>query len=116
MSEEISVESLNLKKPLDKMTAKELRELVMEKMPQIVGASGMTKDQLLQEIKEFLGLEDDESGGNPYKDQIASCKRKIKELRAQKAELQGAESKQEREKYRKQIKKIKRLTRRLAAS
>ena len=115
MSEGQTIESLNLKKPLDKMTAKELRELVIDKMPQIVGASGMDKDQLLKEIKEELGLVE-ESGSNPYKDQIASSKRKIKELQAKKKELSGTEAKRDKDKYRREIKKLKRLTRRLSAS
>ena len=51
MAEEIN---LDLKKPLDKMTAKELRQLAIEKIPQITGASGMDKDQLVKAIKEVL--------------------------------------------------------------
>ena len=38
---------LDLKKPLDKMTAKELRELVLKQIPQVTGASGLGKDELL---------------------------------------------------------------------
>ena len=116
MSEELKIESLNLKKPLDKMTAKELRELSMDKFPQIVGASGMGKDELLAQIKEALGLGGEDTGENPYKEQIFSCKRNIREMRSQKQALSGAEAKQEKDKLRKKIKKMKRLTRRLAAS
>ncbi len=46
---------LELKKPLEKMTAKELRELSMKQLPQVVGASGMGKEELLAEIKKVLG-------------------------------------------------------------
>ena len=116
MSEELKIESLNLKKPLDKMTAKELRELSIEKFPQIVGASGMGKDELLEHIKEELGIAGEGSGQNPYKEQIASCKRTIKDLRAQKQELAGSEARKEKDALRKKIKKMKRLTRRLSAN
>lgn len=116
MSEELKIESLNLKKPLDRMTAKELRELSMEKIPQIVGASGMGKDEVLARIKEVFGLGEEGSGANPYKEQIASCKRTIKEMRVQKHNLSGSDAKQEKDKLRKKIKKMKRLTRRLASS
>ena len=64
MSDELTLESLDLKKPLDKMTQKELRELCMAKIPQITGASGMSKEELLPAIKEVLGIEDEE-GRNP---------------------------------------------------
>ena len=57
MSDEIKLE---LKKPLDKMTAKELRQLVIEKIPQITGASGMDKETLLASIKEVMGITDEE--------------------------------------------------------
>lgn len=110
----ISLESLNLKKPLEKMTAKELRELCIEKIPQITGASGMSKEELLQNIKEFLGLLDQESTTSPYKEQIFSIKRQIKELRAQKQDLSSRQNKQ-REHLRKRIKQLKKQTRRLAA-
>ncbi len=110
----ISLESLDLKKPLEKMTAKELRELCMEKIPQITGASGMSKEELLQNIKEFFGLLDKDSKTSPYKEQIFSIKRQIKELRAQKQDLSSRQNKQK-EYLRKRIKQLKRQTRRMAA-
>ncbi len=113
--EKLTLESLNLKKPLEKMTAKELRELCIEKIPQISGASGMDKEELLQNIKEFFGLLDDESKKSPYKDQILSIKQEIKELKARKQELAAKENK-EKERLRKRIKKLKRQTRQLAVN
>ncbi|MFP4213807.1 MAG: hypothetical protein ACLFRL_06810 [Desulfohalobiaceae bacterium] len=110
----ITLESLNLKKPLEKMTAKELRELCIEKIPQITGASGMSKEELLHNIKEFFGLLDDERKGSAYKDQILSIKKRIKELKAQKQELAPSANK-EKERLRKRIKQLKRQTRRMAA-
>lgn len=113
MSEELTLEKLNLKKPLDKMTAKELRELTIEKIPQITGASGMDKASLLSAIKELLGLEDAEGGVSPYKDQIRSLKKEIKGLRTEKAET---DSRKERDIMRRKINRLKKRTRRLARS
>ena len=47
----------NLKKPLDKMTVKELREVALE-LPQITGVHGMNKPELLAAVKEAKGIED----------------------------------------------------------
>ncbi len=115
MAEQISLESLNLKKPLEKMTAKELRELAIDKIPQIVGASGMDKNELLHEIKKICGLIDEESNVSPYKEQIWSIKKEMRNLREQKQNLPKSERK-ERDKLRKQIKKMKRQTRSLATT
>lgn len=112
MSDQIN---LDLKKPLDKMTAKELRQLAMEKIPQITGASGMDKDSLVAAIKEVLGITDEEgSAKKAYQDQIKNLKQKIKELQAKKMDLPKAE-KQTRESLRKQIHRLKKRTRRLSA-
>ncbi|MCK9240058.1 hypothetical protein [Desulfocurvus sp.] len=111
MSDELTLESLDLKKPLDKMTQKELRELCMEKIPMITGASGMSKEELLPAIKEILGIEDEEIEGTPYKDQIHAIKQDIRSLRAKKGE---SSNRKEREILRKKINKLKKRTRRLA--
>ncbi len=115
MAEELTLDSLNLKKPLEKMTAKELRELAIDKIPQITGASGMDKDELLEAIKEVLGIAEEEYKGTKYKEQILATKRQIKELRAQKTNIPTGHRK-ERDKLRKQIKQLKRKTRKMAAS
>lgn len=108
---EVSFEDLGLTKSLDKMTAKELRALCMEKIPAIVGASGMGKDDLVTKIKEIFGINDDEGGVSPYKDQILSLKREIRELRVKK---ETVEERKDRETLRRKINKLKKRTRRLA--
>jgi len=114
MAEEISFDSLGLKKPLDKMTAKELRELVINKLPMITGASGMAKEEIVAAIKEAFGLSDaDGKKVSPYKTQIHALKREIRDLRTKKTET--AERKQ-REIIRRKINKLKKRTRRLAAA
>lgn len=114
MSEELTLESLGLKKPLDKMTAKELRQLAMDKIPHITGASGMQKEELLSAIKEILGIDPEgDKTVSPYKAQIKSIKSEIKNLRVEKKELEG---RKERSSMRRKINKLKKRTRRLAAS
>ena len=110
MSEELN---LDLKKPLDKMTAKELRQLAMEKIPQITGASGMDKEQLVKAIKEALGIEEAEDGVSPYKAQILSMKNEINKLRGEKSATDKKE-KQKRKALRRKIHILKKRTRRLA--
>jgi hypothetical protein len=108
---EITFESLGLTKPLDKMTAKELRAMIVAKIPSIVGASGMQKDELVKAVKDTFGIVDEEGAISPYKDQIFSMKKKIREMRVSKG---GVEGRQERTQLRRKINKLKKRTRRLA--
>ncbi|MDP2848513.1 MAG: hypothetical protein Q8O35_10010 [Humidesulfovibrio sp.] len=109
---EMTFESLGLTKTLDKMTAKELRQLVVaKKIPSIVGASGMQKDELVVAIKGVFGIVDAEGGVSPYKDQIISTKKLIRELRVAKGTV---EARQERTQLRRKINKLKKRTRRLS--
>ncbi|MBI5520191.1 MAG: hypothetical protein HY916_09030 [Desulfovibrio sp.] len=111
---EMTFESLGLTKPLDKMTAKELRALVVaKKIPSIVGASGMQKEELVVAIKGVFGIVDEEGAVSPYKDQIVNMKRKIREMRVEKT---GVEGRQARTQLRRKINKLKKRTRRLAAA
>ncbi|MBU1003212.1 MAG: hypothetical protein KKE73_11930 [Proteobacteria bacterium] len=113
MSEELTLESLELKKDLNKMTQKELRELCIEKITQITGASGMTKEELLPAIKEVLGIEEEEVPKSPYKEQIFASKQEINALRSKKS---GTTERAQREIIRKKINKLKKRTRRLASA
>ena len=111
--EEIKFDDLGLKKPLDKMTAKELRQLVIDKLPMITGASGMGKEEIITSIKDVFGMHDDEGQKvSPYKAQISDLKKEIKDLRSSKTEM--SERKQ-RDGLRRKINKLKKRTRRLAA-
>ncbi len=113
MSEEINLE---LKKPLDKMTAKELRQLCIDKIPQIRGASGMSKEELLSSIKEVLGMSQEEGGkSGAYKEQIKSLKARMKELQEQRLNLPKSR-RRERDVLRKKIHDLRKNTRRLAAT
>ncbi len=108
---EVSFESLGLTKTLDKMTAKELRQLAMEKIPAIVGASSMSKEDLVARIKELFDISDEDGSVSPYKDQILGLKREIRDLRAAKEQADG---RKERDVLRRKINKLKKRTRRLA--
>lgn len=111
--EEISFNDLGLSKPLDKMTAKELRQLVIDKLPMITGASGMGKDEIITAIKDVFDMKDDEEQKvSPYKARISALKGEIKELRETKA---GVEDRKERDKLRRKINQLKKRTRRLAS-
>ncbi|CCO23813.1 hypothetical protein [Maridesulfovibrio hydrothermalis] len=111
MSEEkITLESLELKKPLDKLTQKELRELCINKMPLISGVSGMDKDTIIANIKEFLGIKEEDTV-SPYKDQILTIKKTIRTMREEKVKV---ESRKDRSIMRRRINKLKKRTRAMA--
>ncbi|NJB68126.1 hypothetical protein GGQ74_001799 [Desulfobaculum xiamenense] len=104
--------TFQLKKPLEKMTVKELRELAIREAPQITGASGMEKQTLLSAIKETLGIANHEEGApNPYQGQIASLKGTIHELQTAKLDTTD---KTKRKLIRRKINKLKKHTRRMA--
>ncbi|SDL32099.1 hypothetical protein SAMN05660337_2634 [Maridesulfovibrio ferrireducens] len=112
MSEEkVTLESLALKKPLDKLTTKELRELCINKMPLIAGVSGMDKDTIITNVKEFLEIVEEEGAVSPYKDQILTIKGQIKTMRADKVKV---ESRKDRTLLRRKINKLKKRTRAMA--
>lgn len=108
MAEEITIE---LKKPLEKMTAKELRDLVINQMPMIQGASGMDKDALVAKIKEVLGITTEAGGAKPFKAQILSMKAQMRELRLKKTAEAG---RKEKDVIRRKVNRLKKLSRRLA--
>ena len=106
---------LDLKKPLDKMTAKELRDLVLKQIPQITGASGLGKDEIIAQIKGVLGIGGEEGPQiSPYKGKILSMKGKMRDLRAKRSDVAGDDSRKQKDILRRQINKLKKRTRRLA--
>lgn len=112
MSEELTLESLGLEKPLEKMTAKELREMIIEKLPMIQGASGMDKDALVKAVKDVLGIVDPEpTPAENAKAEIADLKKTMRQLKTDKAGIADAKK---REILRKKIGKLKKRTRKLA--
>jgi len=77
-------------KPLDKMTAVELREVAKE-IPEITGASGMKKADLLSAIKEARGITDEPIEKDKTAEQVGATVRNIKnEIRALKTKREAA--------------------------
>ena len=61
-------------KPLEKMTATELRELAKE-IPEITGAHGMNKAELVAAVKQARGIEDTPGSVREIKAQIQKLKK-----------------------------------------
>lgn len=98
-------------KPLEKMTAKELRELGKQ-IPEITGVYGMNKAELISAIKKARGITEE----SPKKKDasVREIKKKIKALKAEReAALHNNDMKMA-DIYRSRISKLKKKTRRAA--
>ncbi len=98
-------------KPIDKMTVKELREIAKE-MPEITGAHGMNKFELLSIIKEVKGIVDE--GPKKGNGSVRALKTKIRDLKKKRAEALEAQEAKMSTIYRKRISRLKKKTRRSA--
>ncbi len=99
-------------KPLEKMTAKELRELAMT-MPEISGVHGMNKPELISEIKQVRGIVDD-SAGNKGSSSVREIKKKMKKMKAEREKLIEKNDDKMAEIYKRRILRLKKKTRRAA--
>lgn len=98
-------------KPLEKSTAKELRELALE-IPEIAGVHGMNKTELVTAIKKSRGIEDDSDNKND--NTIRETKKKIKELKEKhKTAVETNDTKMSNV-YKKRMLRLKKKTRRAA--
>jgi len=98
-------------KPLDKMTANELRELA-KTIPEITGVHGMKKAELLAAIKKAKGIAEEVT---PKADKsVREMKKKIKSLKAQKKAALEAKDKKMTKIYQRRISRLKKQTRRAA--
>lgn len=98
-------------KPIEKMTAKELRELALT-LEGIVGVHAMNKPELLAAIKESKGIVDD-SKKNKNVD-VRALKLKIHELREKRLQAKAAGNKKLADSLRRRISRMKKKTRRAA--
>lgn len=99
-------------KALEKMTVKDLREMAKD-MPQIIGVSGMKKEELIVAIKEVKGIKDE-----PIKKADASVgelKKKIKEIKVQRQAALEAKDRKMATIYKRRISRLKKKSRRAAA-
>jgi hypothetical protein len=100
-------------KPLDRMTATELRKYALE-LGEITGVHGMNKEELLAAIKQVKGIVDE--GKKAAKAvNMRELKQKVKELRALKAEAYAAgESNKKIAILRRRMNRLKKRTRKAA--
>jgi len=96
-------------KPLEKMTAKELRE-VGKQLPEITGVYGMNKAELVSAIKKAKGITED----LPKKSDssVREIKKKIKTLKTAREVTINDNDHKMAEIYQRRIKKLKKKTRR----
>jgi hypothetical protein len=106
-------------KPLDKMTAKELREIALE-IPDIEGAHAMKKEQLLEAIKKARGIEEEAPGEKKEKKAaesetiIRDLKQKIILLKQEKEAARATKDKKKLDVLRRRINRLKKRTRKVA--
>jgi hypothetical protein len=120
MSDETQEKEAQQEKSLDKMTATELRE-VAAGIPEITGAHGMKKDELLAAIKKAKGIEETVPVKKKKKTTTASSLMTVKEMKAKIVQLrkeqgevrQGGDRKQMKI-MRRRLNRLKKKTRRLA--
>jgi hypothetical protein len=100
-------------KPLDKMTATELRKYALE-LGEITGVHGMNKEELLVAIKKVKGIEDE--GKKTAKTvNVRELKEQVKELRARKAAAyEAGESSKKINILRRKMNRLKKRTRKAA--
>lgn len=96
-------------KPLEKMTAKELRE-VGKQLPEIVGVYGMNKAELVSAIKKARGIIEDTTTTPDAS--VREIKKKIISLKANRENALNENDKKMADIYRRRIIKLKKKTRR----
>jgi hypothetical protein len=108
----MSAEKIETKeKPLEKMTVTDLREMAKE-IPEISGAHGMKKEELIAAIKKSKGIVDE-----PVKKadvSLVEIKKKIKTLKAQREAAIVAKDKKMATVYKRRISRLKKKSRRAA--
>ena len=96
-------------KPLDRMTAKELREMALG-IEGIAGVHAMNKSELVAAIKEARGIKDEKKRDKSI--DVRSIKKKIRELRSQKETMKEAGETGKVQMLRRRISRLKKKTRR----
>jgi len=117
-AEEPAVKAPEFKKPLDKMTAIELREVALE-IPGVAGVHAMKKEELLPIIKEYYGIEEETPAKGRKKVakqamNVKELKTKIVELRGKKEAVRGTKHRKQANILRRRINRLKKQTRKAA--
>lgn len=105
-------------KPLEKMTAVELREVAME-IEEINGAHAMKKEELLQTLKEFWGIAEEEAAKAQPKETkvgatVKDVKAKIARFKEEKEAAREANDQKKVDVLRRRINRLKKQTRKAA--
>jgi|SRR6056297_3703762 len=100
-------------KPLDKMTASELRAVAIE-MPEITGASGMNKAELLKAVKEAKGIKDTGGKKKQLNVSVRELKEKIREMKKKREQCLEQDDQRMADIYRRRISRLKKKTRKAA--
>ncbi len=100
-------------KPLEKMTATELREMALG-LPGIQGVHAMKKEELISAIRAAKGIPEPESKKEKVLLNVAQLKQKVKELRIRREELLQQRNWKMAEILRRRISRLKKKTRRAA--
>jgi hypothetical protein len=98
-------------KPLEKMTAKELRDVALT-IPEISGVHGMNKEEVLAAIKKARGIK--EGPAKKGDRSMRQLKEKIHELRDKKLEALEKKDKKGINQLRRRISRLKKKTRKAA--
>ncbi len=102
-------------KPLDKMTVTELREVAKE-LPDVTGAHGMKKAELLEVIKEAKGIKEEPRKKIDKKvaATVKELKQQIKRIRVQREQALAENNRRMAKICRRRISKLKKKTRQAA--
>jgi hypothetical protein len=103
-------EQAKKEKPLEKMTAKELRELALT-LEGIVGVHAMNKNELISAIKEVRGIVEEKSKKAV---DVRAIKAKIEELQGKKMQAKESGNTKLADAFRRRISTLKKKTRRAA--
>ena len=118
-NEETTPKIPEFQKPLNKMTAPELREVGKE-IPGVTGVHAMKKDELLSVIKEYYGIEDEAPIKKKKKKtekptvSVKELKAKIVQLRETKGDVRATKDRKKVDILRRRINRLKKQTRKVA--
>jgi len=99
-------------KPLEKMTATELRQVAID-MPEITGASAMNKTELLKAVKKAKGI-GESSRKKDAKVSVRQLKERIRELKKKREQCLEQDDKKWADIYRRRISRMKKKSRKVA--
>ena len=118
-NEETPPKMPEFEKPLEKMTAPELKE-VAKKIPGLTGVHAMKKADLVAVIKKYYGIEEEVPAKEKKKKaekrtaSVKELKAKIIQLREKKEEARGTKDRKNVEILRRRINRLKKQTRKVA--